>query len=187
RASPLALPHLAAPGDGGHGLLPSDRHPERHPRGSAGRPLLGQRRQGVRVARALAALVLGRPSADLVLLSVPRVAAVVGLGHRRAPRHPRLRTRLVFRPRPHAPHARPSGAALRAPAHISPARITGLPESLVIGKHAFKNALIPVLTLAGINLVIMINVAVVVETVFAWPGIGRLLYGGITFRDFPVV
>jgi ABC-type dipeptide/oligopeptide/nickel transport system permease component len=44
-----------------------------------------------------------------------------------------------------------------------------------------------VLTLAGINLVLMINVAVVVETVFAWPGIGRLLYEGIAFRDFPVV
>ena len=43
------------------------------------------------------------------------------------------------------------------------------------------------LTLAGINLVIMVNVAVVVETVFAWPGIGRLLYEGIAFRDFPVV
>ena len=43
------------------------------------------------------------------------------------------------------------------------------------------------LTLAGINLVLMINVAVVVETVFAWPGIGRLLYEGIAFRDFPVV
>ena len=43
------------------------------------------------------------------------------------------------------------------------------------------------LTLAGINLVVMINVAVVVETVFAWPGIGRLLYEGIAFRDFPVV
>ncbi len=41
--------------------------------------------------------------------------------------------------------------------------------------------------MAGINLVVMINVAVVVETVFAWPGIGRLLYEGITFRDFPIV
>jgi len=71
--------------------------------------------------------------------------------------------------------------------YIKLARLKGLPESLVITKHAFKNALIPVLTLAGINLVIMINVAVVVETVFAWPGIGRLLYEGITFRDFPVV
>jgi len=71
--------------------------------------------------------------------------------------------------------------------YIKLARLKGLPEALVIGKHAFKNALIPVITLAGINLVIMVNVAVVVETVFAWPGIGRLLYEGITFRDFPVV
>ena len=71
--------------------------------------------------------------------------------------------------------------------YIKLARIKGLPQMLVIAKHAFKNALIPVLTLAGINIVLMINVAVVVETVFAWPGIGRLLYEGITFRDFPVV
>jgi peptide/nickel transport system permease protein len=71
--------------------------------------------------------------------------------------------------------------------YIKLARLKGLPERLVIAKHAFKNALIPVLTLAGINLVLMINVAVIVETVFAWPGIGRLLYEGISFRDFPVV
>ena len=71
--------------------------------------------------------------------------------------------------------------------YIKLARLKGLPEALVIGKHAFKNALIPVITLAGINLVIMVNVAVVVETVFAWPGIGRLLYEGTNFRDFPVV
>jgi peptide/nickel transport system permease protein len=71
--------------------------------------------------------------------------------------------------------------------YVKLARLKGLPESLVVAKHAFKNALIPVITLAGINLVIMINVAVVVETVFAWPGIGRLLYEGISFRDFPLV
>jgi peptide/nickel transport system permease protein len=71
--------------------------------------------------------------------------------------------------------------------YVKLARIKGLSEKLVIGKHAFKNAVIPVLTLAGINLVIMVNVAVVVESVFAWPGVGRLLYEGITFRDFPVV
>ncbi|TXL69699.1 ABC transporter permease [Vineibacter terrae] len=71
--------------------------------------------------------------------------------------------------------------------YVKLARLKGLPEALVIGKHAFKNALIPVITLAGINLVVMINVAVVVEMVFAWPGIGRLLYEGISFRDFPVV
>jgi peptide/nickel transport system permease protein len=71
--------------------------------------------------------------------------------------------------------------------YVKLARLKGLPERRVIIKHALKNALIPVLTLAGINLVLMVNVAVVVETVFAWPGIGRLLYEGIAFRDFPVV
>ncbi len=71
--------------------------------------------------------------------------------------------------------------------YVKLARLKGLPEALVIAKHAFKNALIPVLTLAGINLVLMVNVSVVVETVFAWPGIGRLLFEGIAFRDFPVV
>jgi peptide/nickel transport system permease protein len=71
--------------------------------------------------------------------------------------------------------------------YVKLARLKGLPEIRVIAKHAFKNALIPVLTLAGINLVLMVNVSVVVETVFAWPGIGRLFYEGIAFRDFPVV
>jgi len=71
--------------------------------------------------------------------------------------------------------------------YIKLARLKGLPETVVIVKHAFRNALIPVLTLAGINLVIMVNVAVIIETIFAWPGIGRLLYEGISFRDFPVV
>ena len=71
--------------------------------------------------------------------------------------------------------------------YVKLARLKGLPESWVLIKHALKNALIPVVTLAGINLVLMINVAVVVETVFAWPGIGRLLFEGIEFRDFPVV
>ena len=71
--------------------------------------------------------------------------------------------------------------------YVKLARLKGLPEKRVIVKHALKNALIPVLTLAGINLVLMVNVAVVVETVFAWPGIGRLFYEGIAFRDFPVV
>ena len=71
--------------------------------------------------------------------------------------------------------------------YVKLARLKGLSEKRVIVKHALKNALIPVLTLAGINLVLMVNVAVVVETVFAWPGIGRLFYEGVNFRDFPVV
>jgi ABC-type dipeptide/oligopeptide/nickel transport system permease component len=71
--------------------------------------------------------------------------------------------------------------------YVKLARLKGVPERIVIAKHAFKNALIPVMTLAGINFVIMANVAVIIETIFAWPGIGRLLFEGISFRDFPVV
>jgi peptide/nickel transport system permease protein len=65
--------------------------------------------------------------------------------------------------------------------------LKGLPSYVVLAMHAFKNALIPVLTLAGVNLVVMVNAAVIIEVIFAWPGIGRLLYEGIFQRDFPLV
>ncbi|QEI06608.1 ABC transporter permease [Pigmentiphaga aceris] len=71
--------------------------------------------------------------------------------------------------------------------YVKLARLKGLRPWTVIMQHAFRNAVIPVLTLAAINLVSMVNSAVVVETLFAWPGIGRLLYEGISFRDFPVI
>ena len=71
--------------------------------------------------------------------------------------------------------------------YIKLARLKGLPGVAVIAMHAFKNALIPVLTLAGVNLVVMVNAAVIIEVIFAWPGIGRLLYEGIFQRDFPLV
>jgi peptide/nickel transport system permease protein len=71
--------------------------------------------------------------------------------------------------------------------YIKLARLKGLPETVVIAMHAFKNALIPVFTLAGVNLVVMVNAAVIVEVIFAWPGIGRLLFEGIFQRDFPLV
>ena len=71
--------------------------------------------------------------------------------------------------------------------YIKLARLKGLPESRVIGMHAFKNALIPVFTLAGVKLVVMVNAAVIIEVIFAWPGTGRLLFEGIFQRDFPLV
>lgn len=71
--------------------------------------------------------------------------------------------------------------------YIKLARMKGLPEWLVVGKHALKNALIPVITLAGMNVVIMISAAVPIETVFAWPGLGYLLYTSAGNRDFNVV
>ena len=67
------------------------------------------------------------------------------------------------------------------------ARIKGVPEGRVIWKHALRNALIPVLTFGAIYLAVLITGAILVETVFAWPGIGQLIYQGIVFRDFPVV
>jgi peptide/nickel transport system permease protein len=67
------------------------------------------------------------------------------------------------------------------------ARIKGMPWSTVLWKHALRNALIPVLTFGAIYLAVLITGAILVETVFAWPGIGQLVYQGIVFRDFPVV
>jgi len=71
--------------------------------------------------------------------------------------------------------------------YVKLARFKGTPEWVVIAKHAFRNAMIPVITLAGLQLVLMINVAVVVEVIFSWPGVGRLLMEGLLSRDFPVV
>ena len=71
--------------------------------------------------------------------------------------------------------------------YIKLARLKGMPEYVVIGKHAFKNALIPVVTWAGIYLVLLLNTAVVIEVIFAWPGVGSLLFAGIFQRDFPLV
>jgi ABC-type dipeptide/oligopeptide/nickel transport system permease component len=71
--------------------------------------------------------------------------------------------------------------------YVKLARIKGVVESRVVWQHALKNALIPVVTFAGIYFAILVTTAIVVETVFAWPGLGRLAYEGITSRDFPVI
>ncbi len=66
------------------------------------------------------------------------------------------------------------------------ARIKGVPERVVIWKHALRNALISVVTLGGVYFALLLSTAVIVETVFAWPGLGRLAYDAVRFRDFPV-
>lgn len=71
--------------------------------------------------------------------------------------------------------------------YIKLARIKGLSEAAVIWKHALANSLIPVITFMGTFFAVMITGAVIVETVFSWPGIGRLAYESILSRDFPVV
>lgn len=67
------------------------------------------------------------------------------------------------------------------------ARIKGLPEYVVILKHALRNALIPVVTFIGMYFGILLAGSVTVETVFAWPGIGRLAYEAVQWRDYPVI
>ena len=71
--------------------------------------------------------------------------------------------------------------------YVKLARVKGVIEPRVVWLHALKNALIPVVTFAGIYFSILVTTAIVVETVFAWPGLGRLAYEGITGRDFPVI
>jgi peptide/nickel transport system permease protein len=67
------------------------------------------------------------------------------------------------------------------------ARIKGLQERLVIFKHALKNAIIPVLTFGGVSFAGLLNGAIVVEVVFAWPGLGRLMLDSIRERDTVVI
>ncbi len=69
--------------------------------------------------------------------------------------------------------------------YIKMVRAKGLPRRLVIWKHAFKNASIPVFTLFFVNFAALISGAVVTETIFAWPGIGRLLVDSLILRDYP--
>jgi len=71
--------------------------------------------------------------------------------------------------------------------YITTAFAKGLSYNMVIGKHALKNALIPVVTLIGLDLGALMGGAILTETVFSWPGVGRTIYLAILQRDAPVV
>jgi peptide/nickel transport system permease protein len=71
--------------------------------------------------------------------------------------------------------------------YVRTARAKGLPERLVVDKHALANAMIPVVTVIGLIVGILLGGAVVVEQVFALPGAGRLIIGAILRRDYPVI
>ena len=71
--------------------------------------------------------------------------------------------------------------------YIKLARIKGLPERVIIWKHALRNALIAPLTVAGLLLAMMITGAVITEQIFNWPGMGKMMLDAVTARDFPVV
>ena len=71
--------------------------------------------------------------------------------------------------------------------YVKLARIKGLSERVIVWKHSFRNALIPVLSFASVYFAQLIGGAIVVETVFAWPGVGRLSYEAIMGRDYPLL
>lgn len=71
--------------------------------------------------------------------------------------------------------------------YVTTARSKGLVERVVIYKHALKNALIPVVTVMGLQFGTLLGGAVLTETVFSWPGVGRLMVDSILARDYPVV
>ena len=71
--------------------------------------------------------------------------------------------------------------------YVVAARAKGLPERDVLFRHALKNALVPVITIIGLRFGTLLSGAVLTETVFAWPGVGRLMVDSISARDYPVV
>lgn len=71
--------------------------------------------------------------------------------------------------------------------YVRTARAKGLRERTVICKHVLRNSLIAVVTVAGLQIAFLVDGAVVVEQVFSWPGMGRLLVGAIGQRDFPII
>ncbi|MFJ6324876.1 MULTISPECIES: ABC transporter permease [unclassified Rhizobium] len=71
--------------------------------------------------------------------------------------------------------------------HIEVARARGLPSWRIFGKHALRNALIPTLTVLAVNISWLISGAVVIESVFALPGLGSLLIQAVNFRDYPLI
>ncbi len=70
---------------------------------------------------------------------------------------------------------------------VRTARAKGLAERVVIFKHCLRNALIPVVTMMGLQFGFLLGGSIVVETVFNWPGVGRLLVDAVTMRDYPVI
>jgi ABC-type dipeptide/oligopeptide/nickel transport system permease component len=71
--------------------------------------------------------------------------------------------------------------------YVRTARAKGVPERLVLYRHALRNAAIPFITLTGLSLGFMLSGAIVIETVFSWPGLGRLIVQAVPGRDFPVI
>jgi len=71
--------------------------------------------------------------------------------------------------------------------YVRTARAKGLTEGVILVKHAFRNALVPFVTLIGLSLPALLSGSVILERIFAWPGMGRLFFEAIDGRDYPLI
>jgi peptide/nickel transport system permease protein len=71
--------------------------------------------------------------------------------------------------------------------YVRTARAKGLEERVVIFKHALRNALLPIITILGLTLPFLFSGAVLIEVIFAWPGMGRLIVDAVFQRDYPLI
>ena len=113
--------------------------------------------------------LLADPAVAVRFLALPVLALV-----------PRLASVLLL-------FVRASSLDVRSEDYVRTARAKGLPERLVASKHVLRNAMLPILTVISVQFAQLLSGAIVIETVFAWPGMGRLLVTAVNNRDYPVI
>lgn len=113
--------------------------------------------------------LLADPAVAVRFLALPVLALV-----------PRLASVLLL-------FVRASSLDVRGEDYVRTARAKGLPERMVATKHVLRNAMLPILTVISVQFAQLLSGAIVIETVFAWPGMGRLLVTAVNNRDYPVI
>jgi len=83
--------------------------------------------------------------------------------------------------------ARASVSEVLSEAYVTTARAIGYPERQIMVRFGLRNAMLPIVTVLGLELGLLLSGAVLTETVFAWPGLGRLIYDAILARDMPII
>jgi peptide/nickel transport system permease protein len=83
--------------------------------------------------------------------------------------------------------ARASVSEVLSEPYVTTARAIGYPERRIMVRYGLRNAMLPIVTVLGLELGLLLSGAVLTETVFAWPGLGRLIYEAILARDMPII
>ena len=183
---PAAAPVQRAPGNTEHGGGARTGSPGRRALGHAPRPLAGHAHHRDLRAGRVGAELLARIDADLPVRGAVGVAARIRIG---TPQHlvlpvlslALLSSSIIAR------LTRSGMLDVLNMEYVTTARAKGLAERAILYRHALKNALIPVITIVGLQFGALLGGAFVVETVFAWPGVGRLAVQALSNRDYPII